>query len=43
MWTIKTEMSDGVTPEIREACPKVRGFIFINFSRASFDKETKVW
>ncbi len=33
-------MSDGDTPEMREAWPKVRGFIFINFSRASFDNET---
>ena len=40
--TIKTEMSDGETPEMRDACPKVRGFIFISFSLASFDKETRL-
>ncbi len=34
-----TDMSDGETPEMREAWPKVRGFIFINFSRASFDRD----
>lgn len=40
MCTIKTDISDGETPEIREAWPKVLGFIFMSFSRASFDKET---
>ena len=43
MWTIKTEMSDGETPEMRDAWPNVRGLIFISFSRASFESETKVW
>lgn len=42
MWTIKTEMSEGDTPDIRDAWPKVRGFIFINFSRASFESDTRV-
>ena len=39
MCTIKTEISDGETPDILDACPKVRGFTLINFSRASFDKD----
>ena len=39
MYTIKTDISEGETPEILEACPKVLGFIFINFSRASFDSD----
>ena len=37
--TIKTDISDGDTPEILDACPKVLGFIFNNFSLASFDRE----
>jgi len=43
MWTIITEISDGETPEIRDACPKVRGLIFISFSRASFESEPRLW
>lgn len=42
MCIIKTEISDGDTPEIREACPNVLGFILINFSRASLDRDCKV-
>ena len=37
----KTEISDGETHEMREACPRVLGFIFISFSLASFDNDTK--
>ena len=42
MCTIKTEISEGETPEMREACPNVRGFIFRSFSLASFDKESNL-
>ena len=36
--TIKTDISEGETPEIREACPIVEGLILESFSLASDDK-----
>ncbi len=35
------ETSEGVTPEILDACPIERGFILDNFSLASVDKALK--
>ena len=32
-------MSDGETPLIREACPKVAGLMRLSFCRASVDRE----
>jgi len=32
-------MSAGDTPEILAACPKERGLIWVNFSRASLDRD----
>ncbi len=34
--TIKTDISPGLTPEIRDACPRVSGLNVVNFSLASF-------
>lgn len=39
MYTINTLISEGETPEILDAWPRVRGFTFTNFSRASIDNE----
>ena len=36
-------LADGETPLMRDACPSVLGFIFNNFSVASFDKDTMLW
>lgn len=41
MCTIKTLISEGVTPDIRDAWPKVRGLIFRSFSRASIYNDGK--
>lgn len=38
--TIKTDMSEGDTPEILDAWPRVLGLIFISFSRASLESDT---
>ena len=35
------EISEGVTPEILDACPIERGFILESFSLASVDKALK--
>lgn len=39
--TRRTEISEGETPEIREACPIVRGFILDNFCLASEERDCK--
>lgn len=41
-YTIKIEISEGVIPDILEACPIVLGLTLVNFSRASFDKEVNL-
>jgi hypothetical protein len=35
-------MSEGVIPEILDACPIVLGLILVNFSRASIDKDVSL-
>jgi hypothetical protein len=36
-YTYKTEISEDVTPEMRVACPKVRGLIFVSLCLASVE------
>ena len=43
MCIINTLISAGETPDMRDACPSVLGFIFNNFSVASLDSDTILW
>lgn len=41
--TIKTEISAGLTPLMRDACPSVRGLSFDSLSLASIESEPIFW